>query len=256
MITVRPIVEAESRPFLALMCDVFDLDPERAAPLYYSEPGYSHSTRWGLFDGDHLVSGLSATPLTFGIGRAIGIAGVATEEAARREGCAGRLILTVLQAAGDAGFDGALLFSKRSGLYERIGFEELDQVVKGPIAGRDDPDAPTIALSEARARYDAWSAADPLRLRRDEHAWARWSSRLRVCSEFNDGYLCWEVDQVREAVCSRPPEVWPVPDGTEWFGLRSMANQLALPLSEASVELSLMACGFRAVPQMYMTDQF
>ncbi|PNA17660.1 hypothetical protein C1X78_26005, partial [Pseudomonas sp. MPR-R1B] len=84
--------------------------------------------KWALFEGGEMVSVLTTTPLLFGWGPAIGIAGVATAVNRRREGHAGRLIEQVLRAAARDGEGPALLLAKDVALYERLGFEPIDRV--------------------------------------------------------------------------------------------------------------------------------
>lgn len=254
---IRPIRAEEGEDFLRLLCEVFGLDFDRAHNIFFSEPLFDLNRKWALFEGREMVSILTTVGLEFGWGRAIGIAGVATRESRRNEGMASLLLERVLKESAKRGETGALLFAKDETLYAKNGFESLDRVVRGTVRGEPEPKLPIIVGSdEVRRRYDAWSEADPNRLRRDERRWQYWKWTLRVCTELPDnGYVCLEGNTLREAVSSRPLTSWPV-GAAEWFGLTFMADQLGIQLADAAVELYLMGRNIPGQPQMFMTDQF
>ena len=253
----RPIRAAEAETFLHLLCNVFDLDYNRAHRIFFTEPMFDLSRKWALFDGGEMVSILTTVPLDFGWGRAIGIAGVATIVERQNQGYAGRLLSAVLNAAEGEGEKGALLFARDPKLYSKIGFEIIDEVVKGEILSA--PEQEPFALMEfhqVQTLYDHWSLQDPNRLRRDEKRWGYWRWNLRVCTAFEDGYICTEAGVVRECVKTTQPRAWPLPPGAEWRGLASMAKHVGIPLKSQDRDLHLMARNVPGLPQMFMTDQF
>jgi GNAT superfamily N-acetyltransferase len=257
MTEIRPINKSEAEQFLRLLCDVFTLDFRRAHDVFFSEPLFDLGRKWALFEGREMISVLTTTPLTFGWGNAIGIAGVATRREARRRGHASRLIREVLRRSETAGEGPALLFAREPQVYEKNGFERLDRVIRAPlpVAPVWEPDLPmtTRAIQDI---YDAWAQRDPSRLRRDRRRWKYWSWHFRICSVFRDGYLCTEPGTLREAIFSPNPCLLSLEPGTEWFGTTAMADQLGLGFAESVLELYLMGHRFPTVPQMFMTDQF
>ena len=150
-----------------------------------------------------------------------------------------------------------MLFAKERVLYERCGYEVLDEVVRVPVAHGDEGAEPRVlAFAEVAERYTRWAAAAPDRLRRDERRWQYWRWTLRMCTEWGDGYLCLEGNTLREAVASRPPAGWRISEKAEWLGLREMGRALGLPVDEGTHELYLMGRAMPASPQMFLTDQF
>lgn len=257
MTDIRPIREDEAERFLGVLCDVFALDFDRAYDVFFSEPLFDLNRKWALFEGSEMVSILTTTSLTFGWGQAIGIAGVATLKERQREGHASRLLQRVLRESERNGEPGALLFAREPALYEKNGFEALDRVVRAPIANGDfeDPGEP-LSFEAIQARYDAWAAESPDRLRRDEQRWKYWRWHYRVATAFRDGYVCHEPGALREALFNIEDGSLPVPPDTEWFGATLMADQLGLTFETATVDLYLMGRNVPGVPQMFMTDQF
>lgn len=257
MIEIRAIQQSEASPFLRLLCEVFELDYDRAEGIFLNEPMFDLRRKWALFDRGEIVSILTTVPLEFGWGSAIGIAGVATKVSRQRQGLAERLIKTVLDLAEAQGESAAWLFAKEQGLYARCGFRVVDEVVRFPLECEpDDNLKDMLAFDQIRTMYDDWSVQDPSRLRRDDKRWKYWKWNLRVCTSFENGYICHEGKQIREAVVSRRSRPWRFPSDSEWMGLRSMAESLDLPKGEPIPELFLMGRNAPGVPQMFMTDQF
>lgn len=257
MIEIRPIYVTEAETFLGLLCDVFSLDYNRAYDVFFTEPYFDLNRKWALFDGGKMISILTTSPLQFGWGKAVGIAGVATKKEHRREGYAGRLLQRVLTDSERAGETGALLFARETKVYEANGFEPLDRVVRAAVTTCPEPDRiETLDFEDVRAKYEAWSAGHPDRLRRDEKRWEYWQWHCRTCSPFQDGYLCAEPGTLREAIFSKPQTAIPLPEGLSFFGTTFMADLLELPVRDAVVELYLMGHNIPGVPQMFMTDQF
>ena len=253
----RPIRAAEAETFLRLLCNVFELDFNRAHRIFFTEPLFDLSRKWALFDGGEMVSILTTVPLEFGWGKAIGIAGVATSFEMQNRGYARELLSAVLSAAQENAENGALLFAKDPTLYSKLGFEIVDDVVHGPI--QTDPEREPFDLldfQEVQTLYDRWSLQDPNRLRRDDRRWGYWRWNLRVCTAFEDGYLCTEAGVIRECVKSHTAREWPLPLGSEWRGLSTMAKQVGIPLVSGERDLHLMGRNIPGVPQMFMTDQF
>jgi len=256
MIEIRPIHPHEAEPFLRLLCEVFDLDFGRARSVFFTEPLFDLQRKWALVEDGHLVSVLTTVPLLFGWGGAIGIAGVATRPSSQGRGYATQLLDYVLEEACGRGEKGALLFARDARVYRRSGFEEIDEVLRGPIDGSPEKHSAILSSAEVRRLYDYWAQGHSARLRRDDKRWDYWKWTLRVCSAIPDGYLCLEGGLLRECVAARPPGDWPVGRGVEWLGLRNVATQLGLPLLQPRLDLYLMGRGIPEPPQMFMTDQF
>jgi len=258
MTDIRPIRPPEAETFLELLCDVFGLDMSRAHNLFFEDPLFDLRRKWALFEANEMVSILTTSPLEFGWGRAYGIAGVATKESRRGEGHAGKLIERVHREAKRTGEGAALLLAKEFGLYERLGFEPLDRVIRAPIATV--PEGlipPAMHVEEVRAMYSAWADGHPDRLRRDRVRWKLWKWHFRECTPFKDGYICFENDTLREGLWSEPQAALPLPRNAEWFGTTLMADMLEVPLAApATIELFLMGLDIPGVPQLFMTDQF
>jgi predicted N-acetyltransferase YhbS len=254
---VRRIQAQEADRFLRLLCRVFDLDHGRAHSIFFSEPLFDLSRKWALFEGDQIVSILTTVPLEFGWGKGVGIAGVATELGRQGEGLAHELLHTVIQESLKCGESGIMLFAKDTRLYNSVGFEVIDEVVRGPILGRPELEIPPgLDFDRVRTIYDQWSRADQNRLRRGDLRWKYWKWNLRVCTPFLDGYLCFEGGVVREVVVSGRRSEWVVPVDSEWLGLSTMVEQIGAKLGPTTTELTLMGYGVPDVPQFFMTDQF
>lgn len=251
MRSIRTLHGSESRAFLDLMCEAFRLERVADLTTHVADPHWVRSTRWGLFEGDDLVSIMSAAPLQFGWGRAIGIASVATRVDCRSRGLAQQLLEEVLFQAARSGIQGALLFAHQEELYRRSGFELLDTVVSGVLASTSG-EGTAIARGDVRTIYDRWSFAHPARLRRTANDWVRWRSRWRDCVQSERGYIAIDNGQVREAVDAVEP--LPVSKGVKWYGLDSMSK--LFNIVDKSDELLLMGRSFPHTPQMFMTDQF
>jgi GNAT superfamily N-acetyltransferase len=257
MTEIRPIHESEGETFLALLCDVFELDYYRAEGIFFTEPMFDLNRKWALFDGPEMVSILTTVPLEFGWGRAFGVAGVATTPKRRSEGLAGQLLDKVIEESAKRGETGALLFARELGVYAKHGFEAIDRVVRGNIIGVPEQKNPNVLeWSEIRELYDDWASRDQDRLRRDEKRWKYWKWNLRVCTGLADGYMCLEGNTMREAVVGSALPAWPVGPYTEWLGLTFMADQLGIKLEEPELDLYLMGYNIPRIPQMFLTDQF
>ena len=257
MTEIRPIRRGEEHDFLRLLCEAFDLDFERAKGVFFSEPMFDVNRKWGNFQEGQIESILTTVPLEFGWGRAIGIAGVATRLSSRGRGLGGALLGEVLRNSETNGEGPALLFARETALYERVGFQVLDEVVRAPIRctfhGVLDGVMP---VEEVVSIYDDWASSRPDRLRRDDRRWNYWKWNMRFCCPFSNGYLCVEGSTLRECVVDGEVDCWPLHEGTEWIGLRSMARDCHVPIGEGQFELHLMGRGFEKAPQMFMTDQF
>jgi predicted N-acetyltransferase YhbS len=257
MTEIRPIREGEAESFLDLLCNVFDLDYPRAHSIFFAEPLFDLDRKWALIQDGEILSILTTVPLEFGWGRAIGVAGVATAIDKQGQGLAGRLLATVIEESGKNGETSVMLFARDRRLYERLGFEPLDEVVRGPIAARPERVVPlSLDFEQVRDAYDAWASADEARLRRDELRWKYWKWNLRVCTPFHEGYMCFEGGTIREVVLHKPTADWELPIDAEWLGLRSMKERLGAELTTSTTELHLMGLRVPAAPQFFMTDQF
>lgn len=254
---IRPIRANEAESFLFLLCDVFELDFNRAHRIFFTEPMFDLNRKWALFDAGEMISILTTVPLDFGWGKAIGIAGVATKIENQNQGYATRLLDAVLKAAESEGERGTLLFAKNPTVYSKLGFEVTDDVIRGSIVASPEREPFSLMdFQDVQDVYDHWSLQDPNRLRRDDRRWGYWRWNLRVCTAFEDGYLCSEAGVVRECVKTRVAKEWPLPAGSEWRGLSSMAKLIGIPLQTSEYDLHLMIRNVPGQPQMFMTDQF
>jgi hypothetical protein len=254
MIDVRTIRVEEAEEFLRVLCTVFDLDFDRARPVFFAEPFYDLNRKWALFESGKIVSVLTTVPLTFGWGQAIGIAGVGTLIEARGQGYGTRLLEGVLAGSRERNEGSAYLFARQTELYGSVGFEVIDAVVRGSlIAGQGFVDDP-LSYDEVVNTYTRWSESAPNRLRRDEQRWGYWRWHLRLCDRFGSGYICREPGLIREVIPGSGP--WPVRSDEEFLGLRSMAEKLNVPLANCDHETHVMAFGTSRKPEFFLTDQF
>ena len=257
MTEIRTIKNSEAEAFLELLCSVFDLDYHRAHSIFFSEPFYDLNRKWALFESNRMVSILTSVPLEFGWGRAAGIAGVATLQQEQGAGHATKLLRHVIRESECAGETGVMLFARDTRLYERIGFQTLDEVVRGRVVAKPESEIPDgIGYEVVREIYDAWSHGTPNRLHRDDLRWQYWRWNLRVSTAFHEGYLCFEGGVVREIVLNKPTSDWMLPPDTEWFGLASMADRLGARLVAPETDLYLMGLNVPGLPEFFMTDQF
>jgi GNAT superfamily N-acetyltransferase len=239
------------------MCTVFGLDFNRAYDVFFTEPLFDLNRKWALFEGREMISILTTSSLEFGWGKAIGIAGVATSEDRQGEGHASKLLQKVLKDAELHGEGPALLFARDLRFYERNGFEALDRVIRAPLKTVDEGhEFDSLDFEVIRAKYDAWSAEHPDRLRRDDQRWNYWNWHYRVCTPFQSGYLCFEPNVLREHLYDQKVEAFPLPTGTDWFGTTFMADQFEVPIDNPQVDLYLMGHKVPGIPQIFMTDQF
>lgn len=254
---IRPIREQEADNFLGLLCNVFGLDFNRASHVFFHEPYFDLNRKWGLFEGRELLSILTTTPLEFGWGRAIGIAGVATRSDARRQGLATQLLDKVLREAERNQENAAFLFANHPHVYEKSGFSLVDHVIRAPVlAAPGYRELPFMPETDVHRIYETWSQAHPNRLRRDARRWKLWQFNMRRGVPLLGGYSVAEGGLMRECVVRDFASPWPVERGAEWFGLSSMASSLGIPLGPAKQELLMMSRSAPQGPQMFMTDQF
>lgn len=254
---IRPIRDGEADCFLELLCDVFELDLSRAQGIFFNEPMYDLQRKWALFERGQMISILTTVPLEFGWGRAIGIAGVATRVDRQGEGLASELLGHVLAASEEIGEGVAFLFAKQTTVYERSGFQVIDNVIRAPIRVKGDLcDVDALPLDEVMRLYEDWSNANPNRLRRDERRWNYWKWNFKACTPYLGGYICPEGSLIRECLTHGLEQGWPVVHGAHFLGLASMAVQMGVPIGTPTTELLLMARNAPAIPQMFMTDQF
>lgn len=250
--TIRP---DEADNFLRLMCSVFSLDFERARAVFHSEPFFDVKSKWAAVFRGEILACLTTVPLRFGIGGAIGIAGVGTREDARGRGLASDLLRTALAACHKECEGRALLFARDERIYARLGFEVLDDVVAAPMG---DPeikvDCPPASFEFVRSTYDRWAAEHPLRLRRDDRRWRYWSWSSKQPIKVGDGYYAMESPRIRELLPNYTGSI--TRDRQEFYGLRSMVESMGLSSPATTGDLVLMGKGFTEVPQMFMTDQF
>ena len=158
MIEIRTICKNETTLFLDLLCQVFHLNPKKAKPAFFSEPFFDLHRKWALFENGKMVSILTTTPLVFGIGKGIGIAGVATHPTARGKGLAKRLLQEVLDYSHHSNEPFALLFAKNPNLYHHAGFQVLDEVIRAPLETRAPPILPKyVSIENVKKCYQKWA---------------------------------------------------------------------------------------------------
>ncbi|MFM9872252.1 MAG: GNAT family N-acetyltransferase [Fimbriimonadaceae bacterium] len=257
MIEVRQIQEDEVAGFLELLCEVFGLDHGRASTVFYSEPFYDLRRKWALFADGQMASILTTTPLDYGFGKAIGIAGVGTLEIHRNKGYGEKLLQIVLDDATANGEPHAILFAHQEVLYKRCGFETVDHVIRASINQTCQlPYTGMIPEAQVEQMYAEWAKQNPLRLNRDERRWRYWRYVFRETYPAPGGYVASETNLCREAIFNEPIDVWPLLPSAEWYGLRSMTKLLGVPTKDEREELLLMTRNFPDIPQMFMSDQF
>lgn len=256
MIEIRTIREDEATQFLEVLCEVFDLDFNRAQGVFFQEPGFDLNRKWALFEAGKMVSILTTSPLQFGVLHGSGIAGVATLPAARGRGFARRLIEASTRAGEFHGESFQMLFARDPALYSEIGFEIVDEVHEGVVARSNEilPEE-SLPFAEVQARYEAWAKQDPRRLTRTTLRWNLWRWSMRACAEWGEGYVCFEGTQVREVV-RREGGPLPVPERTQWSGLLQTSEHIGVEFEASPTGLFLMTRGLGFVPVMFMTDQF
>jgi GNAT superfamily N-acetyltransferase len=225
--------------------------------VFFDTVLFDLSRKWALFVDGRMVSILTTTGLTFGWGRCVGIAGVATRDPNQGRGHAQRLLEHVLEVSETEGEGPAMLFAHQQTLYRRVGFVLTDEVVRGPIQSvKTNGDLTPFSNGEVQHTYQKWSVGSPDRLVRTKDRWRYWGLACRICEPFLDGYACIEPGLIREAVAFQSAERWPVPSGSEWYGLRSVTEAFRVPVKKPQVELLFMTRGVPRQPQMFMTDQF
>lgn len=257
MIEIRPIKRPEGETFLQLLCDVFEIDFERARSVFFSEPSFDLNRKWALFESGRMVSILTTTPIQIGQTSCVGIAGVATLPSEQGRGFAQKLIESVLVHSQVNNENHAYLFARDATVYARCGFEKIDQVVQGYIT--PDPefaDAETMPSMQVRSIYEKWSEVGENRFVRTPVRWDVWNWACRICEPAHDGYICYEMTTVREAVLPYGLGSWPVAPGTDWLGLEHTTEVLGVPADARPTDLFLMATPGSPKPVMFMTDQF
>jgi GNAT superfamily N-acetyltransferase len=253
---IRPIRDTEAVSFLRLLCDVFGVDFSRARSIFFNEPMFDLNRKWALFEDGEMRSILTTVPLTFGWGKAIGVAGVATVPEFRGQGLAAELLQGVLQVSAHRGEGPCALFATDPRLYSSLGFEIVDESVLIPLPSVVFKEAPMVDVVEVERIYAEWSQASLGRLRRDRQRWKFWKWNLRMCWECGEGYLCAEGDTVREVITQAPISEWPTLSNGQFLGLRSIAEGLGLPMEKAVRQGHLMVRDFPMRPEFFLTDQF
>jgi predicted N-acetyltransferase YhbS len=257
LIEIRPIQYAEAETFLQLLCDVFDIEFQRAKSVFFAEPSFDLNRKWALFESGKMVSILTTTPIQIGAQPAVGIAGVATVASEQRRGLAQKLIERVMECSREKGEQNIYLFARDATVYSRCGFETIDSVVQGTI--NPDPEineVETMPAMKVRATYDRWAKEGSDRFVRTRVRWDVWNWACRICEPAHDGYICYEMTTVREAILPLGLSTWPVSPGTDWLGLAHTTSVLEVPVASIPTGLFLMATPGAPLPVMFMTDQF
>lgn len=254
---IRPIRASEADAFLELLCSVFGLDLKAARTIFYQEPLFDLNRKWALFENGRMTSILTTSPLTFGWGRAAGIAGVATRPEARGRGLAEKVMKAAMEASRQAGEEAFILFATDPRLYERLGYQVVDEVIRGEISSTSPSDEPRILdQAEVKEIYTKWAAESPDRLVRTPLKWEAWTWTLKHCEARLGGYVCIEPVLLRESVLPLGIGAWPVPKGTIFFGMRRTADVIGVPVMSPRKEMLVMTHSFPQPPVMFMTDQF
>jgi hypothetical protein len=164
-------------------------------------------------------------------------------------------LAAALSSAEAEGEGRALLFARRPDLYQKVGFEILDEVIRGEVMGADgDESWWEVKWEEYQSAYEAWAAGDPRRLLRDSLRWRYWQWSMKVPYRREGSYVVWEAGRLRELL---PPYVGlPVGAPREWMGLAGLTDRLGVRLGSREHEMWLMGYGFPFVPEMFLTDQF
>jgi predicted acetyltransferase len=254
MVEIRTINEGECDEYLGVLCDVFELDFDRARTAFFSEPYYSLDRKWSLVRKGKIVSILTVVPLEFGDGPGIGIAGVATVQDRRDQGHATDLLNHVCDFYSKRGADKALLFARSQSLYHKAGFSELDKVYLQPLPAGRAAVPRQLDKEHVRDLYDAWAKKDDRRLRRDEDRWKYWSWTFKTPLALGAGYFCYESSRIREVLPTY--DRLPISELVDFYGTGELARDLGIETSDANFDLLLMGRGFDYVPRMFMTDQF
>ena len=256
-IEIRPVTEGEAGTFLRLLCNVFELDFERATSVFFTEPLFDLSHKWALFENGIIRSVLTTTPIPFGWGETVGIAGVATDPAHRSRGLARQLIEHTLAESKKRGYVGAMLFATSESVYASVGFETTDTVIEAPVLLSEEIQDPiAMPRDEVRRLYSEWAALDPARVQRTDQRWAYWSWRQAVIEQLNEGYICLEGSTIREALLQPAPPSLPIGVKCNWVGLKSLTESMQIPVGPGRETLKFMTIGLPTQPQMFMTDQF
>jgi predicted acetyltransferase len=247
---------AEAEEYLQALCTIFELRNDAARKIFFTEPTFDLARKWAVFEKGRIVSILTTTPLHFGWGRAVGIAGVGTLKSERSRGLARALLQAALSHGKSAGEGPAMLFAHDPRLYSDCGFLVADEVIRCGLKTK--PEAgQSMNQSEVLPRYQAWSQGDPARLHRDPKRWDAWSWTLKHCESYGEGYLCLEPVLTREAVLPLGLPAWPAQKDSVWYGMKGLTQDLAVPLTGTpKVELHVMTAAFPLPPRMFMTDQF
>lgn len=119
---IRPTTSADLADFLTVQVEAFRLEPVPAREFLappVGMPAWTHLT--GYLDGRPVTSGIAVRT-----GDAVGVYGVGTTVAARRQGLGAALTAALLTAAFDAGATFAHLNPSdlAAGVYRRLGFRE------------------------------------------------------------------------------------------------------------------------------------
>jgi len=259
VIECRTITRLESDRFLEILCSVFELSLPRATPVFYNEPAFDLSRKWACFVNGEMVAILTATPLVFDFQtqkRAMGIAGVATLLQFQGKGYASLLVKSALAHGIEIGEPRALLFAKNPLLYQKLGFEILDEIVEGSLdyQGEDELQE-DLNFDEIQREYNRFSKDGENWLIRDDLRWKVWKWSVRCCQPALGGYLCHEGMTIREAITTHPAP-WPIGKGMNWIGLKSVTQDLKIPTTPKPLGSYLMGINFDFPPKMFLTDQF
>ncbi len=204
-----------------------------------------------------MCSILTTTMLTFGWGNCIGIAGVATRPNVQNRGYGRTLLERVLEHSQLETQGRSMLFAHEESLYKKTGFELCDEVIQANIITDLAPEpVAQLSMGAVQSHYGRWSAEDPQRLVRTSDRWRYWGLSCRTCEPFCGGYYIPEPGLIREAVSFEAQTKWPVPEGSQWYGLRSVTKACQVPIKRARRELLFMTRNIPGQPQMFMTDQF
>jgi predicted acetyltransferase len=205
---IRAVRPEELDDFLGVLCAVYEMPVELAAPIFYADPYFDSENKRALFVEGRVVSALTLVDSQLWIGEAIvpfaGIAGVATLPDERRQGYASALIRDSLEVAAKRGYALAALQSDRLDYYRQFGFEVVSRqpiynIDPGLLPQSDETthvhpltqeDLPAIAKI-----YTDWSHGRTGWATRDEKRWRYLYQLAKTCIVYQgannqaDGYL-------------------------------------------------------------------
>lgn len=183
-VEIGPIRPEELDRMLELMCDAFEMPYEAARPIFYADPYFDITKKWGLRVEGALVSCLTFVEVETWVGERtlplVGVAGVATQKERRNRGYAGALLQEALRHLRRNRVGLCALVPAASAYYEKFGWAIAGTAQQVRLSRKALPHTPKTGSVEAVqekdiphlcALYDACTRGKTLRLLRDEKRW-------------------------------------------------------------------------------------